>query len=459
MSNYEAPKIYQVLKDINPKNVIASTKAAALYSSIVQSNQNYHHNMGFPCSDKEKGVFNMSFPQMITSSINETTGEDGVTKSYPFFGEVYGNYNESVKLVNDEIDKIIKVGGLHPESSTKEQYTELFLTAMVERKKEKTKMQLELEAGMEETGKEMDDELFRYIALKVLIEDEIVKDQRGTALRKAMEELRRCYCESLDTKENQDLKQKIFLGIGLTMKDVKKPTTDYLPELIKYQTFPNDHKTMPTLIDYSKGPQLPFKLMVSVPKKEEPKKICLSTTGQVLWTTIYDYQNNPLGKTGITTYQQLERFIYRKGESKLGKPQFKLLQAVTTNAPSVYWAKRVGVIQLKATVCKVFDLIEMSFGSHSLSHEEAMRDLQEARESMEYFNLHRQQEQQQQQQQSHNGYEEHHDADELDQNHSHDQNKRDRDASDQDAQGSDDSDVDRMINEDYELNQSATKKR
>jgi hypothetical protein len=180
----------------------------------------------------------------------------------------------------------------------------------------------------------------------------------------------------------------------------------------------------------------------------------------VLWTTIYDYQNNPLGKTGITTYQQLERFLYRKGESKLGKPQFKLLQAVTTNAPSVYWAKKVGVIQLKATVCKIFDLIEMSFGSHSLSNEEAMRDLQEARESMEYFNLHRPQEQQQQQQQpqSHNAYEDHHDADELDQNHSHDQIKRDRDQSDHDAQGSDDNDVDRMINEDYEMNQPAFKK-
>lgn len=452
MSNFEAPRIYQVLTEINPKNVIASTKPSALHSSIVQSNQNYHHNMGFPCSEKEKGVFNLVFPQMMTSSINETTGEDGVTKSYPFFGEVYGNYSNSVTLVNTEIDRIIKAGCPDPKNFSDNQFKTLFFEAMAEKKKDKTKMQLELEAILDETAKDMDEELFRYLTLKVLMEDELVKDERGTRLRKAMQELRRCYCEDLDAKHNQELKQKIFLGIGLTPKDVKRPTAEFLPEIIKYQTYPIDHPTMPSLIDYSKSPQLPFKLMVSIPKKDEPKKIMLSNSGQVLWTTIYDYQNNPLGKVGITTYQQLERFLYRKGESKLGKSQFKLLQSITTNAPSVYWAKKVGAIQLKVTVCKIFDLIEFSFGTHALSHEESQRDLQEARESMEYFNLHRQAVDQQNQLQI-----DYTDPHEIEQNHSHPEVKRDRDGDDQDANGSDD--LDQMINEDYELNSDAKKRR
>jgi len=176
----------------------------------------------------------------------------------------------------------------------------------------------------------------------------------------------------------------------------------------------------------------------------------MSQAGQVLWTSIYDYQNNPLGKAPISTYAQVERLLYRAGDNKRGKNMFEILQSVTTTAPSVYWEKGKGVIQFKATILKVFDTYVLTGFTKSLSNEEAQRDLQEAREAMAYYNRQKSEPQQQQplqleyQHDSYEGYDEHAGSG---------QNKRDRDSTDQDQQYMDD-----MIDEDYALNQSLMKR-
>lgn len=388
-SNYEAPRIYQVSEDINPENVIASSKPHALHDSLVEGSHKFHHNMGFPCSEKEKGIFNLVFPEMITSPINETTQKsDGVTKNYPIFAKVYGNYHEMVSTVNKQIDAILSDASCRdPEKASPQELEKIFCESLTKRGKSETLIGEELKTHVTDSGMEFGIELFRYLMLKVLIEDEKVKDVRGHRLEKAMIQLRKCYCDSMDKPENAELKKKILLGIGMKANELKTPTDQLVDSILEYEDYPATDLKLAGLVNYTKSPQIHFKLMVSVPKGEQKKNpIVLSSTGQILWASVYDFQRNPLGKTPITTYEQFNRFVYRAGDTKKGKNMFELLQSIISTAPSVYWEKGAkAIIQFKAVTLKIFDVYEIAGFTKTLSNDEYQKDLQGAREAMSYY--------------------------------------------------------------------------
>lgn len=387
-TNYEAPRIYQVLEDINPENVIASSKPHALHDSLVEGGHKYHHNMGFPCSEKEKGVFNLVFPEMITSPINETTQKtDGVTKNFPIFAKVYGNYHEMVSTVNKLIDSILSDASCRePEKASPEELEKIFKDSLQKKGKPLSLIESEFNTYVTESSMVFGIELFRYLMLKVLIEDEKVKDVRGNKLEKAMIQLRKCYCDSMDKPENSELKKKILLGIGMKANELKTPTDQLVDSILEYEDYPATDPKLAGLVNYTKSPQIHFKLMVSVPKEIKKNPIVVSTTGQVLWASVYDFQRNPLGKTPITTYEQFNRFLYRAGDTKKGKNMFELLQSIISTAPSVYWEKGAkAIIQFKAVTLKIFDVYEIAGFTKTLSNDEYQKDLQGAREAMSYY--------------------------------------------------------------------------
>lgn len=450
MSNYEAPKIYQVLKDINSANIVASTKPSALHSSLVEGATKYHHNMGFPCSEKEKGVFNLVFPQMITSPINETTQKnDGVTKGFPVFGKVYGNYHEMVSSVNRIIDTIIAESGLKIDKASPQELEKLFKDSLQKRGRDLSFLEQEFQENVTDTSSVFGEELFRHLLLKILIEDEKVKDVKGYGLERAMIQLKKCYCDSMDSPENFELKKTILLGIGISAKELKTPTDKLVEDILEYEDYPTTDPKLAGLVNYTKSPQIHFKLMVSIPKADAPKKspIVVSTTGQILWTSVYDYLNNPLGKTPITTYEQFNRFLYRAGDTKKGKNMFELLQSITTSAPSVYWEKgSKAIIQFKAVVLKIFDLYEIAGFTKTISNEEYQNDLQEAREAMSYYKR---------ESKPQVVVVETLPNDDEFQTSSNGELRRDRDSSDQDFN----QDLNAMIDEGYDLQESSYKKK
>ena len=378
-------KLYK-LSDINAKNVIAAPMTPKTFiESKVQSKQNYHHNMAFPCSDKEKGGFDLQFPVLLTSSINEITNNG--SKSYHFFADVYGTYHKFYEVVRNDVDRMLEAT---TEMTTPEEFKTLYMSELKKRGKKVEVLEKEYKTVIEDPCCDMNAEMFRYLVTGLLIQDQLVKDREGTELAESMKRLKQCYCDSLDAQK--ETKKKIYNGIGI-IKEFPNPTAKMVDDIVQWQKYATEHQTMAKLNDYSKSPQIHFKILESVPKEDKKGVIVLADYGinkQVLWTTIYNYISDPFRETPINSLEEFEELVYRKGESKSGgKPAFKLLMSIKVVAPSVYWGEGPGkgTIQFKATVLKVSKMIQLRGGARLISPEERDRDHQEAREAMARFEL------------------------------------------------------------------------
>jgi|WetSurMetagenome_2_1015567.scaffolds.fasta_scaffold05215_7 hypothetical protein len=382
---YKAPKLFS-LYDINETNCAAAKPTKeTFHASTVKSKQQYHHNMCVPGEVEEK--FNIEFPTLISSSINEMTGDDGVSKSYHFFADIYGNYYQHQQTVNNQIDRILSE---LPANTTPEQLKAHFFASMKKLKKPDQEVQLAYSEEMPVSTKPLTPELFRHIALKILIQDELLKDKVGTDIKNSLIRLFDAYCKSLDTMP--DLKEKIYSGIGIPLEMVDQPCRLKMNDIIHYQKHDATNLALAKKIDYTKSPQIALKIMESVPKEDKKKagQIVLSETGQVLWTTIYDFASFPRRMTPINTLDEFHTMVYHKGDSANGiKPAFKMMIDVTVTTPSVFWGEvpKSGAIQFKATKLEVNKYIILGGAAKTMSEEEYARKAKKFREASLYYNI------------------------------------------------------------------------
>jgi hypothetical protein len=392
MSQYELPKVFTIA-DIKPENCIASARKEDLHENIVQSSQQYHHNMGWPCKPHEKGKFEIRLPVVLTSSVNETTGEDGKTKSYHIYAEIYGNYFQMQSKVASLVEKMLEsVTG----ATTPDQLKTLLMSSL--KKASLSKKPDEIEKIYNETmprNQPLDVDWFRYIGLKVLIDDELLEDKKGTELMKFCRNLKKCYCDSLDSQA--ELRDKIYNGIGIAPEKLETPSAELVEDIAKWQKYAKDHAIFKNRIDYTKSPQIAIKWMESVPKiggKRKPNAIVLSQkSGQILWTDVFDFVRHPLRQEEIKTFAELDHFIYRKDDSKNGvKSPFNLMQQIQVTTPSVYWGEKnkIGTFQFKGTRCHITQYITLGRTSSRMSSDEHQKLMMEVREAMEYYGTHQQ---------------------------------------------------------------------
>lgn len=387
MSNTTSTRIYQ-LKDISPEKVVASP---VIIETETQNKYNVHHNLAYPQAGdvkNNKNGFELQFPMLITSSVNATTSPETGYVSFHIYADVYGNYPIAYQKVCMDIDKMLERLG---QKTSAIQFKDLLLIELVKKGVSEAAIEARYKVEITNTGKEFTEELFRYLATAFLIDFELLKDEEGTALAQAMKALKECYCTDFDSKSKQVIKQKIYAGLDITKK-LPKPSSTLVDDIVKWQALPKNDTPMSKLIDYSKSPQIHFKIMESIPKpdvKVRSDAIILSDRGQVLWAKIYNYMDNLSGNL-MKSYEEFDTIIYRKGENlSLGKSMFNLHQKMKTVAPSVYWsqAAKRGEFQFKVIEAKVFEKIERQGGARTIPADERDRDIQEARASRERLGL------------------------------------------------------------------------
>lgn len=377
------------LDQINAANVVAAPSSPlTLMENRVQNNQTYHHNMAFPSEKKDdKAGFDLEFPVMLTSSINEVCGDHG-ERTYHIFGDVFGNYPIAYQKVSSDVDKML--ASVMPNTSPS-QYKDLLFMEMEKRGKPLDALKKQFKEEVEAPGKLFNEEFFRYLAVGALIMEELAKDTDGMAIYNAMHTLKECYCASLD--KQVALKQKIYAGVDIPAKKLSKPSSALVNDIVQWQKLSADHPTMSKKNDYTKSPQIHFKMFGSTLKPDAKMRsdvINIPGTRQVIWTKIYDYITNPYTDKAITTFEEMDHLIYRKGDSMSGnKPAFKLLLSLETVAPSVFWSQltKVGSIQFKITKLKPSRKIELRGGGRTLGSDEREKDMIASRKAQEKFNL------------------------------------------------------------------------
>ena len=380
-------KVYAV-KDICPEKVVASP---IIIESNTQNKYNVHHNLAYPGDAKDKNEFHLQFPTLTTSPLNATTGDTGHV-SLHVYANVYGNYALAYEKVTSDLDKIVARLGA---GTSETQYKDLLFLELEKRGVASNDIAEKHKEEIENTGVELNEELFRYLMTGFLIEFELQKDIQGTELAEGMKRLKESYCLDLDSKAKQSIKTKIYNGIGIPAKKLQKSSAGLVDDILKWQRLPKNHATMPGLIDYSRSPQIHLKVLESVPKettKVAADAIFLSANGQVLWARYYNYMDRANGNR-MNTAKEFDILIYRKGDNMQGKPMFNLFQKVKTVAPSVYWsqAAKRGEFQFKITEGKVFEKIVLSSGSRTIPADERDRDIEEYRAERERLGLGNQQ--------------------------------------------------------------------
>lgn len=343
--------------EINANNIVASEQLA---ESRWEGQQRFHHVMCRPYPEEEEEAeqakgkfcgFTIELPCMQTSSIFEVLDPISGDRNYHIFADVYARYGEIYQRVSEEIDAMLL--DCPPELL----YEPLFFVEMNEKRGYSLTL---LERCCATVGKRMmDEEHFRQLVLSFLIPIELEKEQDGSQICEAMATLKQVYCDSLDSRENRAIKQKIYDAMGFSMEDSVVATTEHVDDIVKWRLYQPNHPTMANHIDYSKSPQITIKLLAGRPASSSSKQavqqqhLLIPETGQLIHTKIYDATTTTFPNP-ITTMAELEPFLYRKGEwLSASKEPFKLLQMIVVNAPSVYWfeGNEKAVIQFRASRC------------------------------------------------------------------------------------------------------------
>ena len=422
------------LASINPANIVAAPISPLTFmENVIQNNQTYHHNMAYPTDKKDnKAGFDLEFDVMLTSSINEVTGDHG-EYTHHIFGDVFGNYPIAYQKVVSDVDKML--ADVMPNTSPS-QYQELLFLEIGKRGKPLDALKQQYKEEVEATGMVFNEQYFRYLAIGALIMDELAKDTDGMAVYNAMASLKECYCSSLDKQPT--IKQKIYSGVGIPMKKLSKPSSSLVTDIVQWQQLRTDDAFMNKKNDYTKSPQIHFKLFgwdLKGDAKPRSDLIAIPGTRHVISAKIYDYITNPHTDKAVTNYEEMQHLLYRKGDSQSGKAAFKLLASLETVAPSVFWSAltQKGVIQFKISKFKPSRKIELRGGGRTLGADERERDMIASRKAQEKFNL--------------AIYEQ-----EVVEEPSSPTNKRNFAQADQ--QNWDDNDIDALINQDYNEQQS-----
>lgn len=385
--NANTTKHYK-LQDITATNIVAAPITPQTFmESVVQNNQTYHHNMAYPTDKKEnKAGFDLEFPVMLTSSVNEVISEHG-DPTYHVFADVFGNYPIAYGKVVSDVDKML--ANVMPNTSPA-QLKDLLFLEIEKRDKSVDALKQQYAEEVEATGMTFNEQYFRYLAIGALIMDELAKDTDGMAIYNAMASLKECYCASLD--KQPAIKQKIYSGVGIPTKKLPKPSSSLVADIVQWQQVRSDDIFMNKKNDYTKSPQIHSKLFGWTLKGDvKPRSDLISVPGTayVLSAKVYDYITNPYANKACATYEDIQHLLYRKGDSQSGKCAFKLLASSEIVAPSVFWSAltQKGVIQFKISKFKPSRKIELHGGGRTLGADERERDMAESRKAQEKFNL------------------------------------------------------------------------
>lgn len=362
-----------------------SGNSAKYFTSVVKNNNQIHHNMECPKELQEDGKFEMVFPFSVISPINETLGDDGISKSHSLHMDMCGRYDEYYKSIVSEVESIMS--SLNEKSSPEDLKSHLF-TSLKERKKSTEEIQKYYDANISKVAV-LTLELYKQVAIAVLIQDKLNQDTRYLALLKVCQTIKDSYCDWLDAKENYKYKLNIFTEIGLPDKAVDEETALVFNDLFHYTKY-TEIGPLKGKIDYSKSPAIPFKLLSSIPKPEDRKDdhIIISEAGHVLWTKIIDRVANPFATLPIKTAKEFSRMTYMKGESSKGsKAYFKQIAMIKTLPPTAFWGQvqKTGSLQLKIASMEVSQHIPIARGVKELNQDEVRKRQDEAREAMLYF--------------------------------------------------------------------------
>ena len=236
------------------------------------------------------------------------------------------------------------------------------------------------------------------------------EDPQGDKLLEFLQSMEKRY--NAELLANPDVMAKIYAHIGEAEsldRDgnilPQKTPLEMMEPVVCRSKFPAGH-AMAGKIDDSKSPTFKVKLWDSKisatnQPREDSLKVCQARTNNgrpavdakgndvyrmFLWTTIYDMRTNYMNKECLKTENQLNEFVYTKGDAKGGSNYpFKLMVAVELLAPSVFWSKgKKATLQLKASTIFIYKKVRSERRARA-SPEELLQQQQEAMAAMAAF--------------------------------------------------------------------------
>lgn len=359
-------------------------------SSVVENKTQIHHNMECPKEVQVEGKYNLVFPMVMTSALYEKTSPNR-TKSYIFYLEVYGAWADAYTSVCTEVDELMKSVPL----DAKPDALRLILLAKLKALRPLGKVtDEEIDAAIKDNvqrGDVLNISVAGQVATRVLMKSHLDNDATGCAIMQFAATQEKIYADWMDA--NPEMKYKILGDIGVPETEWDTPTRKYIEPLVQWETHPGNHPTLKNKINYEKSPGIAFKAMCSVPKKDTyvpKKKIIVDDQGSVMWSTIYDFANNPFATEPISTYDELQRLTYRSGDSAAGfKQLFRLQSKITVCEPTCWWsgATKRCIIQLRFTELKVAKQIPVIGKGRALSMNAVQAFMLEAQQSAAQFGI------------------------------------------------------------------------
>ena len=175
--------------------------------------------------------------------------------------------------------------------------------------------------------------------------------QEGHDLKRDVEHFESLYADSVDAEPS--IKKVVLapLKFGPDLKQrLDRPLMDgFMSSVIKRQTIDDANAEDYGEPDMSKGETMPFDLWIGTPKQLDKRNLMIGSTGQQLFTKIYDHRRG-ITDTPLSRWSDVKEFIYVKGESKAtGRRTFRMKAITKALAPSMFAnsEKQKGRLQFK----------------------------------------------------------------------------------------------------------------
>ena len=194
-----------------------------------------------------------------------------------------------------------------------------------------------------------------------------------------MDNIFNLYGAQLD--QDEDLKQEILTKVGtdpdFLQAKMERPSTSSMSHIVVRNLITNVPIKDPRYQseDKTKSPVIRTKLWV-VPCKEEwrsPTNFLIPESDQVCFTSIFvpGKMRNTFVKAN--SMEALEPYMYRAGDSKLGKKHFRLMVQVEMMPPTVYWTAEKAKTSVTITLSKITILGKEIIERETLSSAEQLQ--------------------------------------------------------------------------------------
>lgn len=202
------------------------------------------------------------------------------------------------------------------------------------------------------------------------------KDEYGDKLIGSFENLDDIIADDIDSEAA--LKRKIVGSMKFSNfnSEFGKPMKDHMNPSVKVPTIEDDKSELYGQPDTGRTPSVAFAYWTGQAKNTNVSNLMIPNTNIVIYTKIFDHTNG-ISRTPITKFEQLEKFIYTKGDSKeKGIRPFRLKSTFETLPPTYYAnsESKKGQLKFKLTEHHIF-AFDYSKGNDEIS-EDAFKDLQ-----------------------------------------------------------------------------------